>query len=282
MSSSSVRLGPLLAAVVLAASRSSPRVRRLGQRVGSRRRATKAQEAVGDQGRSTSTPQPRDKLKRRRHDPLGGRPVLDAVELQPARRADGRRRRQVPDGADAVRRSSPTRRRTLTPNPDYLTSAKADDLERQAGRHLRAQPEGQVVRRHADHLEGLRDPVEGAATATDAKYQIAVRRPATTASRASSAGKDEHEVIVDVHQAVRRLEVAVVSPLYPAKYQDTARPLQQGLARTRSRSPPGPFKVDKIDKTAKTVTMVARPELVGRQAEARPHHHPRARERRAA
>ena len=114
------------------------------------------------------------------------------------RRQEGERRRRT---RTTSRRRRPTR------------------LERQAGRHDRAQPEGQVVRRHADHREGLRDAVEGAAAATDPKYQIA-----------SSTGYDQIESVKrgqgrvrghrDVQQAVRRLEVAV-RPLYPAKYQDT-------------------------------------------------------------
>ena len=46
---------------------------------------TKAQEASATKQIDINA-QPRDKRQAGRHDPLGGRPVLDAVELQPAQR----------------------------------------------------------------------------------------------------------------------------------------------------------------------------------------------------
>ena len=75
--------------------------------------------------------------------------------------------------------------------------------------------------------------------------------------------------------------MALWSPLYPAKYQDTAAHFNSGYL---SKIPvtAGPFKIEKIDKTAKTVSMVPDPNWWGAKPHRRPHHHPRARGRRRA
>ena len=142
---------------------------------------TKRREAVGDQADRHQRAAARQG-QGGRHAPLGGRPVLDPVELQPAQRPeldDG----QVLYGADAAavhRRRDGERQ----PQPGLPDAAEADQRAAQAGRHARAQPEGELVRRHADHGEGLRDAVEGAQRHATRKYQIA-----------SSTGYDQIESV---------------------------------------------------------------------------------------
>jgi peptide/nickel transport system substrate-binding protein len=147
---------------------------------------------------------------------------------------------------------------TTNPNPDYLTSAKADNTGKQVVT-MEINPKAKwsdgtpiTEKDFETQWQALKDPTS--------KYQIA---SSTGYDRIESVkqGKDEREVIATFSKPFADWK-SLWSPLYPAKYQDTAEHFNKGYFN-KIPVTAGPFKVDKIDKSAKTVTMTADPNWWG-------------------
>ena len=115
---------------------------------------------------------------------------------------------------------------TTSPNPDYLTSAKADNSSGKQVVTMEINPKAKWSDGTPITEKDFETPVGGAEGPTS-KYQIA---SSTGYDRIESVkqGKDEHEVIATFGKPFSDWK-SLWSPLYPAKYQDTAGPLQQGL-----------------------------------------------------
>jgi peptide/nickel transport system substrate-binding protein len=148
---------------------------------------------------------------------------------------------------------------TVNPNPDYLTSAKAEQTGGKQVVTLELNPKAKwsdgtpiSEKDYETQWKALRDP--------NAKYQIA---SATGYDRIESvkAGKDQNEVIATFSKPFADWR-SLWSPLYPAKYQDTPAHFNTGYLNKMPVTG-GPFKVEKIDKTAKTVSMVPDPNWWG-------------------
>ncbi len=148
---------------------------------------------------------------------------------------------------------------TTSPNPDYLTSAKADNSSGKQVVTMEINPKAKwsdgtpiTEKDFETQWDALKDPTS--------KYQIA---SSTGYDRIESVkqGKDEHEVIATFSKPFADWK-SLWSPMYPAKYQDTADHFNKGYFN-KIPVTAGPFKVDKIDKSAKTVTMTADPNWWG-------------------
>jgi peptide/nickel transport system substrate-binding protein len=146
-----------------------------------------------------------------------------------------------------------------SPNPDYLTSAKADDSSGKQVVTMEINPKAKwsdgtpiTEKDFETQWTALKDP--------SGKYQIA---SSTGYDRIGSVkqGKDEREVIATFDKPFADW-MSLWSPLYPAEYQDTPEHFNKGYLN-KIPATAGPFKVDKIDKSAKTVTMVADPNWWG-------------------
>jgi len=142
----------------------------------------------------------------------------------------------------------------VAPNPDYVTSAKADTSSGKQVVTIELNPKA----KWSDGTPITEKDYETqwkALQGKDSKYQIS---SATGYELISSvkAGKDDHEVIATFDKPFADW-MALWSPLYPAKYQDTAAHFNSGYL---SKIPvtAGPFKIEKIDKTAKTVVVMRR------------------------
>ena len=148
---------------------------------------------------------------------------------------------------------------TTNPNPDYLTSAKADNSSGKQVVTMEINPKAKwsdgtpiTEKDFETQWDALKDPTS--------KYQIA---SSTGYDRIESVkqGKDEREVIATFSKPFSDWK-SLWSPMYPAKYQDTADHFNKGYFN-KIPVTAGPFKVDKIDKSAKTVTMTADPNWWG-------------------
>ncbi len=148
---------------------------------------------------------------------------------------------------------------TTSPNPDYLTSAKADNSSGKQVVTMEINPKAKwsdgtpiTEKDFETQWDALKDPTS--------KYQIA---SSTGYDRIESVkqGKDEREVIATFSKPFSDWK-SLWSPMYPAKYQDTADHFNKGYFN-KIPVTAGPFKVDKIDKSAKTVTMTADPNWWG-------------------
>src|SRR3954469_89548 len=148
---------------------------------------------------------------------------------------------------------------TVNPNPDYLTSAKADNSSGKQVVTLELNPKAKwsdgspiTEKDYETQWQALKSPAT--------KYQVA---SSTGYDRIASVkqGKDQNEVVVTFSKPFSDWK-SLWSPLYPAKYQDTPEHFNKGYL---SKIPvtAGPFKVEKIDKTAKTVSMVPDPNWWG-------------------
>jgi peptide/nickel transport system substrate-binding protein len=146
-----------------------------------------------------------------------------------------------------------------SPNPDYLTSAKAETTDGKQVVTLEINPKAQwsdgtpiTEKDFETQWTALKDP--------SGKYQIA---SSTGYDRIGSVkqGKDEREVIATFDKPFADW-MSLWSPLYPAKYQDSPEHFNKGYLNKIPLTA-GPFKVDKIDKSAKTVTMVPDPNWWG-------------------
>jgi peptide/nickel transport system substrate-binding protein len=148
---------------------------------------------------------------------------------------------------------------TTSPNPDYLTSAKADNSSGKQVVTMEINPKAKwsdgtpiTEKDFETQWNALKDPTS--------KYQIA---SSTGYDRIESVkqGKDEREVIATFSKPFADWK-SLWSPFYPAKYQDSADHFNKGYFN-KIPVTAGPFKVEKIDKSAKTVTMVADPNWWG-------------------
>ena len=146
-----------------------------------------------------------------------------------------------------------------SPNPDYLTSAKAETTDGKQVVTLEINPKAKwsdgtpiTEKDFETQWTALKDP--------SGKYQIA---SSTGYDRIGSVkqGKDEREVIATFDKPFADW-MSLWSPLYPAKYQDSPEHFNKGYLNKIPLTS-GPFKVDKIDKSAKTVTMVPDPNWWG-------------------
>jgi len=148
---------------------------------------------------------------------------------------------------------------TVSANPDYVTSAKT---EQQGGK--------QIVTLELNPKAKWSDgtPI----TEKDYETQWTAMRGKSPAYQVSSstgyeqiesvkAGKDQNEVIATFSKPFADWK-SLWSPLYPAKYQDTPDHFNKGYLN-KIPATAGPFKVEKIDKTAKTVSMVPDPNWWG-------------------
>ena len=148
---------------------------------------------------------------------------------------------------------------TVSPDPNYVTSAKT---EQQGGKQvvtLELNPKAKwsdgtpiTEKDYETQWQALRGK--------DSTYQIA---SSTGYEQIESvkAGKDQNEVIATFSKPFADWK-SLWSPLYPAKYQDTADHFNKGYLN-KIPVTAGPFKVEKIDKTAKTVSMVPDPNWWG-------------------
>jgi len=146
-----------------------------------------------------------------------------------------------------------------SPNPEYLTSAKAETTDGKQVVTLEINPKAKwsdgtpiTEKDFETQWTALKDP--------SGKYQIA---SSTGYDRIGSVkqGKDEREVIATFDKPFADW-MSLWSPLYPAKYQDSPEHFNKGYLNKIPLTS-GPFKVDKIDKSAKTVTMVPDPNWWG-------------------
>jgi peptide/nickel transport system substrate-binding protein len=146
-----------------------------------------------------------------------------------------------------------------SPNPDYVTSAKATNTGGKQVVTIAINPKAKwsdetpiTEKDFETQWQAMRDPA--------GKYQVS---SSTGYDRIESikAGKDEREAIVTFKKPFADW-MALWSPLYPAKYQDTPDHFNKGYLN-KIPVTAGPFKVEKIDKTAKTVSLVPDPNWWG-------------------
>jgi peptide/nickel transport system substrate-binding protein len=147
----------------------------------------------------------------------------------------------------------------VSPNPDYVTSAKATTT---GGKQV-VTIELNKKAKWSDGTPITEKDFETqwkALQGKDPKFQIA---SSTGYDRIGSVeqGKDEYEVIATFDRPFADW-LSLWSPLYPAKYQDTASHFNTGY-KNKIPVTAGPFKIEKIDKTAKTVSMVPDPNWWG-------------------
>jgi peptide/nickel transport system substrate-binding protein len=144
---------------------------------------------------------------------------------------------------------------TVNPNPDYLTSAKAENTGGKQIVTLELNPKA----KWSDGTPITEKDYETQWKALQGKnsaYQIA---SSTGYDQIESVkqGKDQNEVIATFSKPFADWK-ALWSPLYPAKYQDSVDHFNKGYLN-KIPVTGGPFKIEKIDKTAKTVSMVPDP-----------------------
>jgi peptide/nickel transport system substrate-binding protein len=148
---------------------------------------------------------------------------------------------------------------TTAPNPDYVTSAKASN----AGGKQVVTIELNKKAKWSDGTPITEKDYETqwkALQGKDSKYQVS---SSTGYDRIGSVkqGKDEYEVIATFDKPFADW-MSLWSPLYPAEWQDTADHFNKGYLN-KIPVTGGPFKIEKIDKTAKTVSMVPDPNWWG-------------------
>ena len=147
----------------------------------------------------------------------------------------------------------------VAPNPDYVTSAKAENTGGKQTVTIELNPK-------AKWSDGT--PI----TEKDYETQWTAMRGKNSAYQVSSStgyenidsvkqGKDDHEVIATFSKPFADW-MSLWSPLYPAKYQDTPDHFNKGYL-SKIPATAGPFKIEKIDSTAKTVSMVPDPSWWG-------------------
>jgi peptide/nickel transport system substrate-binding protein len=147
----------------------------------------------------------------------------------------------------------------VSPNPDYVTSAKATQSGGKQTVTIELNPK-------AKWSDGT--PI----TEKDYETQWRALRGKSSAFQISSstgyelidsvkAGKSQNEVIATFGKPFADW-MSLWSPLYPAKYQDTAAHFNNGYLN-KIPVTAGPFKIEKIDSTAKTVSMVPDPNWWG-------------------
>jgi peptide/nickel transport system substrate-binding protein len=147
----------------------------------------------------------------------------------------------------------------VAPNAPYVTSAKA---ETQGGKQvvtIELNPKAKwsdgtpiTEKDYETQWNALKNP--------NGKYIIS---SSTGYDQIESvkAGKDEREVIATFKQPFADW-MSLWSPLYPAKYQDTPAHFNTAY-KNKIPVTAGPFKIEKIDSTAKTVSMVPDPNWWG-------------------
>jgi glutathione transport system substrate-binding protein len=141
---------------------------------------------------------------------------------------------------------------TTAPNPDYVASAKAT----QSGGKQVVTIELNKKAKWSDGTPITEKDYETQWTAMrgkDSKFQVS---SSTGYDRIGSVkqGKDQYEVVATFDKPFADW-MSLWSPLYPAKWQDTADHFNKGYLN-KIPVTAGPFKIEKIDKTAKTVSMV--------------------------
>jgi peptide/nickel transport system substrate-binding protein len=147
----------------------------------------------------------------------------------------------------------------VAPNPDYVTSAKATQAGGKQTVTIDLNPK-------AKWSDGT--PI----TEKDYETQWQAMRGKNSAYQISSStgyelidsvkqGKDDHEVVATFSKPFADW-MSLWSPLYPAKYQDTPSHFNSGYLN-KIPVTAGPFKIEKIDSTAKTVSMVPDPNWWG-------------------
>jgi glutathione transport system substrate-binding protein len=148
---------------------------------------------------------------------------------------------------------------TVSPNPAYVTSAKADNSSGKQVVTLELNPKA----KWSDGTPITEKDYETQWKALQGKnsaYQIS---SSTGYDQIESVkqGKDANEVIATFSKPFADWK-ALWSPLYPAKYQDSVDHFNKGYLN-KIPVTAGPFKIEKIDKTAKTVSMVPDPNWWG-------------------
>jgi glutathione transport system substrate-binding protein len=146
-----------------------------------------------------------------------------------------------------------------SPNPDYVTSAKAEQSGGKQVVTIEINPKAKwsdgtpiTAKDFETQWQALRGK--------DSKYQIS-SSTGYDLIESVEQGKDGREVIATFKQTFADW-MSLWSPLYPAKYQDTSDHFNKGYFN-KIPVTAGPFKVEKIDKSAKTVSMVPDPNWWG-------------------
>jgi peptide/nickel transport system substrate-binding protein len=147
----------------------------------------------------------------------------------------------------------------VAPNPDYVTSAKAEQSGGKQIVTIEINPKAKwsdgspiTEKDFETQWNALKDP--------SGKYQIS-SSTGYELIESVKQGKDEREVIATFKQPFADW-MALWSPLYPATWQDTPEHFNKGYLNKIPLTS-GPFKVEKIDKSAKTVSMVPDPNWWG-------------------
>jgi len=146
-----------------------------------------------------------------------------------------------------------------SPNPDYVTSAKAEQSGGKQIVTIDINPKAKwsdgtpiTEKDFETQWNALKDP--------GAKYQIS-SSTGYDLIESIKPGKDEREVVATFKQTFADW-MSLWSPLYPAKYQDSPDHFNKGYLN-KIPVTGGPFKIEKIDKSAKTVSMVPDPNWWG-------------------
>src|SRR4051794_29356766 len=147
----------------------------------------------------------------------------------------------------------------VSPNPDYVTSAKAENAGGKQVVTIELNPKAKwsdgtpiTEKDFETQWTALKDPA--------GKYQIS-SSTGYDLIESVKQGKDEREVIATVKKPFADWN-PLWPPLYPAKYQDPPAHFNKGYLN-KIPVTAGPFKVEKIDKSAKTVSMVPDPNWWG-------------------
>lgn len=147
----------------------------------------------------------------------------------------------------------------VSPNPDYVTSAKAT----QSGGKQTVTIELNPKAKWSDGTPITEKDYETQWKALQGKSSAFQISSSTGYEQIESVkpGKDQYEVVATFSKPFADW-MSLWSPLYPAKYQDTADHFNKGYLN-KIPVTAGPFKIEKIDSTAKTVSMVPDPNWWG-------------------
>jgi peptide/nickel transport system substrate-binding protein len=147
----------------------------------------------------------------------------------------------------------------VSPNPAYVTSAKAVTANGKQVVTLELNPKAKwsdgapiTEKDYETQWDALKDPA--------GKYQVANSSGYDRIAEVKQ-GRDDHEVVATFDKPFAEW-MSLWSPLYPAKWQDTPDHFNTGYLN-KIPVTAGPFKIEKIDKSAKTVSMVPDPNWWG-------------------
>ena len=149
----------------------------------------------------------------------------------------------------------------VTPEPGLRVVVRRDELG-QAGRDAEAQPEGEVDRR-ARRSTGRTTRRSGRRCAAENGFTIS---SSTGYERIGSVeqGADQFEVVISFDKPFGEWQ-SLFTPLYPKQAQDTPKGFNKAYV-DKIPVTAGAFKLDKLDKSAKTLRVVRNPDWWGEPA----------------